>query len=380
ELEILSKDGKRIALEVRTRLVLKDGRPVAVHGIGRDITEKKRIEKALKESEELYRLVTENVMHHIWIASSDGEIQFANNRCLEFFGCSLEELKKQGLHRMFHPDDLPKFLTEFSSSLKGKKIFCMEARLRSSHGDYLWHAIRCVPRLDENNRVINLFGTNTDINEKKQLELELSHLAKYDTLTGLINRSHFMSTLRELTQKAEKNPDFKFALLFLDLDRFKIINDTFGHSIGDEVLKIVAKRLKRCVRPNDVIARLGGDEIVILLNGIKSRDDVLDIVERILKTINQSFNIKGHEIFTSASVGVVFSDDEIKRPEDYLRDADLAMYRVKEKGRAVYEVFTPQMRNQSINFLQLDADLRRSINNDDFRVFYQPIMDLQNNE
>jgi len=380
ELEILSKDGRRIALEVRTRLVLKDGRPVAVHGIGRDITEKKRIQRVLKESEELYRLVTENVMHHIWIASSDGEIQFANSRCLEFFGCSLEELKKQGWRGMFHPDDLPKFLEEISSSLKEKRIFRMEARLRSSDGDYLWHAIRCVPRLDENNRVISLLGTNTDIDEKKQLELELSHLAKYDALTGLINRSHFMLTLRELTEKAEKNPDFKFALLFLDLDRFKIINDTFGHSVGDEVLKIVAKRLKRCVRPNDVIARLGGDEIIVLLNGIKSSEDALSIVERILNTINQPFNIKGHEIFTSASVGVVFSDGEIRRPEEYLRDADLAMYRVKEKGRAGYEVFTPQMRNQSINFLQLDADLRHSINNDDFRVFYQPIMDLQNNE
>jgi diguanylate cyclase (GGDEF)-like protein/PAS domain S-box-containing protein len=380
ELEILSKDGRRIALEVRTRLVLKDGRPVAVHGIGRDITEKKRIERVLKESEELYRLVTENVMHHIWIASSDGEIQFANSRCLEFFGCSLEELKKQGWRGMFHPDDLPKFLKELSSSLKEKRILRMEARLRSSDGDYLWHAIRCVPRLDENNRVTGLFGTNTDINEKKQLELELSNLAKYDTLTGLINRSHFMLTLRELTEKAEKNPDFKFALLFLDLDRFKIINDTFGHSVGGEVLKIVAKRLKRCVRPNDVIARLGGDEIIVLLNGIKSSEDALSIVERILNTINQPFNIKGHEIFTSASVGVVFSDGEIRRPEEYLCDADLAMYRVKEKGRAGYEVFTPQMRNQSINFLQLDADLRHSISNDDFRVFYQPIMDLQNNE
>ncbi|MDW8304890.1 MAG: PAS domain S-box protein [Acidobacteriota bacterium] len=376
ELDVITKDGRRITLELRTRLIYRDGKPVGVQGIGRDITERKKMERALKESEERYRLVTEGVMHQIWSVFPDGKIEFVNSRVKEYFGCSLEDLENGGWQKRVHPEDLRKCFRKMITALRNGEAFDVELRLKRKDGQYLWHAVRVVPYLDDEGNVVKWFGTGTNIHDKKVAESELDYLAKHDSLTGLFNRSQFVAELNKAIEKLQEKVLSNFAVLFLDLDRFKVVNDSLGHGVGDEYLKITAERIKRCVRPRDVVARFGGDEFTVLLNGFNSKENVFKVADRILDTLSKPLKVKNNEIFTSASIGIVFSDEERKTPEDYLRDADIAMYKVKERGKSGYEVFSHEMKALGYNFLRLESDLRHSIKEGLFDVYYQPIVSL----
>lgn len=206
---------------------------------------------------------------------------------------------------------------------------------------------------------------------------KLLYEALHDSLTGLPNRTKFTELLGESIKNSQKMSSSKFAVLFLDLDRFKIINDSLGHFLGDKLLQSVAVRLKRYLRPHDVVARFGGDEFTILLNNIKDRKDVIDVSERLQREISIPFKIDGHEIFTSASIGITFFDWRYERPEDILRDADTAMYQAKLAGKARCKVFEPEMHATNLNLLQIENDLRRAIDRNEFKVYYQPIVNLE---
>ncbi len=217
-----------------------------------------------------------------------------------------------------------------------------------------------------------------DITERKRSEEQLRHDALYDALTNLPNRTLFMDRLELAILRQKRRNYHKFAVLFLDLDRFKIINDSLGHDIGDRLLIEVAKRLKTCSRAVDTIARIGGDEFVVLIEDIRDSFDAIHTAERILQKIQIPCILQDHEVTTTASLGIVISDSRYTRPEQYLRDADTAMYHAKELGKARYEVFDTIMRQKIMNRLEMEMDLRAAVDKKEFEIHYQPILSLRN--
>ncbi|MGJ5633080.1 bifunctional diguanylate cyclase/phosphodiesterase [Nostoc sp. CALU 1950] len=218
-----------------------------------------------------------------------------------------------------------------------------------------------------------------EINERKQAEEQLRHNAFHDALTGLPNRAFFIERLKNTLQRAKQQENYLFAVLFLDLDRFKVINDSLGHLKGDQFLIAIANRLEVCVRSTDTAARLGGDEFTILLDEIQSLSDAIKVAERIQQELTLPLELDGQEVFTTASIGIALSSTvDYDQPENLLRDADTAMYRAKVLGKARYEVFNPEMYTNALVRLQLENDLRRAIERHEFQLYYQPIVSLTN--
>ncbi|MFN6530990.1 EAL domain-containing protein [Nostoc sp. ChiSLP03a] len=216
-----------------------------------------------------------------------------------------------------------------------------------------------------------------EITERKRVESQLLHLAFHDTLTGLANRVAFMNRLKHAINYSKRHSDYLYAVLFIDLDRFKVINDSLGHLNGDQLLLAIASRLQTCIRSIDTAARLGGDEFTILLEGIQDVSDAIKVAERIQKELALPFKLDGQEVFITASIGIALSSTvDYQHPEELLRDADTAMYRAKMIGRARYELFNSDMYADALARLQLETDLRRAIEREEFRVYYQPIVSL----
>lgn len=201
--------------------------------------------------------------------------------------------------------------------------------------------------------------------------------ATHDHLTGLPNRALLTDRLRRVLERAGKDRSYRFAVLFLDLDRFKNVNDSLGHTIGDELLVEIANRLQGCVHPTDVVARLGGDEFVILLEGVGEADNASRVAKRLLAALEPPVVLDGQELYTTASIGIVAGRTDYLRAEDLLRDADTAMYRAKEGGKNRFEVFHGQMRSRAVKLLSLETDLRRAVEQENFLVYYQPIVSLK---
>ncbi|HEX8363156.1 MAG TPA: EAL domain-containing protein, partial [Longimicrobium sp.] len=217
-------------------------------------------------------------------------------------------------------------------------------------------------------------GSQTDIHARKMAEQQILHAAGHDTLTGLPNRPFVLDLIRRSISRSKRHPDYCFAVLFLDFDRFKLINDSLGHVVGDEFLVGIARRLQACVRPEDTSARLGGDEFVVLLDGITDLNDATRVADRIQEAVSQPFPLAGHEVFTSASIGIVLSTNGYDEPEELLRDADLAMYRAKARGKARYEIFDVDMHAAAMDRIRLENDLRKGLERNEFRTYYQPIL------
>ncbi|MER3431642.1 MAG: hypothetical protein C4324_11505 [Blastocatellia bacterium] len=380
EVEIIAKDGRRVPLELSTRLIYQDGRPIGVQGIGRDITERKKAEEALRASELRYRQLGEGILHQIWTALPDGTLDYVNKRTLDYFAIEFETMIGRGWRDVIHPDDYQETQRRWRESLRTGEPFEMEFRLLRSDGQYRWHVSKATAGLDQDGKIVKWFGTNTDIHEQKESEEKLNYYARHDPLTDLPNRMEFMQHLRQAIKRSQQSDESRFAVLFLDLDRFKVINDSLGHVVGDKLLIGIAERLKSALRPGDVVARLGGDEFTVLLNRTGSRDDVINVVERLQQRIAEPFSIGGFEVFTTASVGIILSDGAVREPEEYLRDADSAMYRAKDGGAARYEIFDREMHVKNLTLLRVETDLRHAVEREEFEVLYQPIVDLESFE
>jgi diguanylate cyclase (GGDEF)-like protein len=219
-----------------------------------------------------------------------------------------------------------------------------------------------------------LAGSITDISARKRAEEELRRAAMHDGLTGLVNRASFLEYLERAVARVQRRPDRAVGLLFLDLDRFKQVNDSLGHLAGDRLLASIARRLQGCVRPGDVLARLGGDEFAVLLDDIRDPTDATRVAERMQEVLHMPFLSEGTEIVVSASIGIAFGGIGLEGPEDLLRDADLAMYRAKATGKARFEVFDVGLRASERARAGLENDLRRALDRGELRVHYQPIV------
>ncbi|MFM2312366.1 MAG: hypothetical protein RLZZ04_1642 [Cyanobacteriota bacterium] len=218
-----------------------------------------------------------------------------------------------------------------------------------------------------------------EINERRRVQQQLVHDALHDSLTGLPNRALLLERIEFAISHAKRNPNYRYGLLFIDLDRFKVINDSLGHFIGDQLLIAVSHLLHECVRENDLVSRLGGDEFVILLDGIENIQDVTSIGERIQQKLRSPFELEGQQIFTSASIGIVFSSDEYGDPADLMRDADIAMYRSKDEGKARYTIFDQKMYDETLKLVELENNLRFALKRGELAMHYQPIISVDSN-
>ena len=345
-----------------------------------EIAERKRTEEALRKSEERYALAARGANDGLWDWDLKTNEVYFSPRWRYMLGYEENEIGNS-LDEWFsrvHPKDLDQVKIELSVHIEGlTRHFEKEHRMLHKDGTYRWMLTRGLAVRDADGNAYRVAGSQTDITDRKRAEEQLLYDAFHDALTGLPNRALFMDRLGRSVERAKRREDCLFAVLFLDLDRFKNVNDSLGHTMGDELLIASARRLDACLRPSDTIARLGGDEFVILFEDIKDISDATRVTERIQEELALPFNLNGHEVFTSASIGIVLSETGYDRPEDILRDADIAMYRAKALGRARYELFDTAMRTRIMAHLELETDLRRAIEHQEFHLHYQPIVSLE---
>ena len=280
-----------------------------------------------------------------------------------------------------HPDDLEYVSMELGRLYTSKpSSFKIDYRFKHKNGHYIWVTSRGKPVYDENDILIRTVGSHTDITNRKLAEQKLEHNALHDLLTGLANRFLFNEKVEHSIKYARKNPTYRFAVLFLDMDDFKDVNDSMGHEAGDNILKQFASRLRSSLHDLDTVARLGGDEFVILLEGFDTDQRPIDIVQRIKQTLEEPFLINDIEIVITVSIGIVIGTSEYTTAEEVLRDADIAMYQAKDANKNTFEIFNPSMREKIVNRLNIERELRLALQNDEFQLAYQPITDLNTNQ
>ncbi len=376
EMDCIAKGGKRVTVEVNSCAIFRDGKPIAIQGIARDITERKKAEEAVKNSERQYRDLFENANDLIFTHDMNGVFTSLNRAGERITGYTREEALKMDVAEVVAPESLKLAQMMTRRKLAGELIDSYELKIISKDGREVMLELN-TRLIYRNENPVGVQGIGRDITSRRQAEDKLRHFARHDALTNLPNRLEFMDHLQRAVDHTENDPRHKFAVLFLDIDRFKVVNDSLGHAIGDKLLVGIAKRLDACIRPRDIVARLGGDEFTILLNNITCQDDATIVAERLQKKLAAPFKFGSYEVFTSASIGIIVSDDIGRDAEDFLRDADTAMYRAKETGKARCEIFNSEMHVRSMNLLQVENDLRLAIKRKEFEVFYQPIISLE---
>jgi diguanylate cyclase (GGDEF)-like protein/PAS domain S-box-containing protein len=334
-----------------------------------EIVERWRVEQALRESEERYALAVRGANDGVWDWDREEDRIYFSPRWKAILGYEEGEVGDRPSEWMdrVHPDDLERLQAGLAAHCEGRlPHFEDEHRIRHRDGSYRWVLARGYAVAGGDGRVYRIVGVQTDVTDRRS----------YDPLTSLPNRALFVERLNRSLLRVRHQPDYRIAVLFLDLDRFKVVNDSLGHLAGDRLLVAIARQLEACVRPGDMIARFGGDEFAILVDGITGVEDAIRVAERILKALEGSFDVEGHEVFTSASIGIASSATDYGSGEDLLRDADIAMYRAKAGGRSRFELFDAAMRAQITELHELEGDLRRAVERQQFQLHYQPIVDL----
>jgi diguanylate cyclase (GGDEF)-like protein/PAS domain S-box-containing protein len=345
-----------------------------------EIRERKQITRMLQESEEKLESILNSLEEVVWsVEVATNNLLFLNPSAQSVYGRSVEELLNNPNLRLesIHPEDRDRIELSLASSFNHSHD--LEYRIVQPNGEIRWVWERSRLIFDQTGVANRRDGILSDITERKKIESELSYEARHDSLTNLPNRPAFLERVEQALQQSKKNSDYLFAVLFIDLDRFKIINDSLGHLIGDELLITVAQILTSCCRASDFVARLGGDEFTILLDAVKTITEANNIAERIQTKLNTPFNLKGHTVFTSASIGIVEVNHQYQDSSVILQNADLAMYRAKSQGKARHEVFDPDMYAETRELLEIENDLRKAVLENQFILHYQPIVSLETN-
>ncbi|MCB2187944.1 MAG: EAL domain-containing protein [Deltaproteobacteria bacterium] len=379
ESAIYRKGGEVIWISENARRVTdRQGRILYYEGTVVDITDRKQAQEALERSESIFRSLAETAGAAIYIMQ-EGEIRYINPATLRLTGYQRRELIGMRAEDLVHEQDRERICGREEGgggeeSRERTEIF----RLRTKDGAVRWVEDK-FSSIDYQGQPA-ILGVAIDITDRKKAEAKLTHQAFHDPLTGLPNRALFLDRLQAALGRYRREPSRFFAVLFLDLDRFKLVNDSLGHQVGDQLLIEISRRLSGCLRSSDTVARFGGDEFVLLLEGLEEIREVNLVIERIQAELHLPFNLEGHEVFTSASIGVVLSQNGYEQAEDVVRDSDIAMYRAKNQGRSRYEVFDSRMHRQALKLLQMENDLRRALERREFVVVYQPIYCLQSHE
>jgi diguanylate cyclase (GGDEF)-like protein/PAS domain S-box-containing protein len=344
-----------------------------------DVTERKKVEKRIIESEERFRSLVQNSSDIITILEADGTVRYVSPAVERVMGFKPEEQVGTNAFGSVHPDDREQAQNTFAEVLKRPGLH-PPLEFRVCHKDGSWRYLEhVVNNLLDDSAVRGVVVNSWDVTERKALVEQLSYQAFHDPLTGLPNRALFMDRLEHALTRANRRGN-KVAVLFTDLDNFKLINDSLGHKAGDQLLVAVAERVKTCLRPEDTAARLGGDEFTILVEDIGGVGEGVQIAKRIAEILRPPFALEEQEVFATVSTGIALNSSAQEQAADLLRHADLAMYRAKRRGRARYEVFEPSMDAKVVERLMLETGLRRALVRQQFRIYYQPIVALENDK
>jgi diguanylate cyclase (GGDEF)-like protein/PAS domain S-box-containing protein len=332
----------------------------------------------LRRSEALYRTIFEHTGAATIIIDRDMTIVLANSVFIALAGYAREEIEQHKRWMEFIDEKSQRRLISEGVLAQadqgdGTAVRNLECYFIDRHGSRRETVISFAPIPGGERWVASM----TDIAELKEAERQLRHQAFHDALTGLPNRVLFMEHLSMSMKRGRRREEYLFAVLYLDIDRFKLVNDGLGHGIGDKLLVAFSRKLRAQLRDIDILARLGGDEFVILLEDIDNSDYAMRVADRLQEALRVPFEIEGHIVFAPASFGIVVHTKDYERPEEIIRDADVAMYHAKEQGRASFKVFDRKLHEKALKNLQLETDLRRAIDKHEFEVHYQPIVALE---
>ncbi|MEQ8584687.1 MAG: EAL domain-containing protein [Thalassobaculaceae bacterium] len=355
---------------------LENGGSVIVYD---DITAREDAQRALRQSEERYALAAAGSNDGLWDWDLATNTIYLSPRWKEMLGHTPDDVG-DGAEEWFsriHPEDVQRVTAQLDAHLSGAvSNFESEHRVRHRDGTYRWMLVRGLAVRDEAEHAYRIAGSMTDVTDRKRVEEQSIHDALHDNLTGLPNRTLFLERVRQALARHRRNPTATFGVVYLDLDRFKVVNESLGHIHGDDLIISAARRLEHNLKFGDTVARLGGDEFAMLLEDVADKSETLGVCDMLQKALASPFTLSGKEIFTTASMGAAHASEGYGRPEDILRDAELAMYKAKELGKAQAVAFDPNMRGNTVTPLDMETDLRRALERGEIALRYQPIISL----
>ncbi|BFR48699.1 EAL domain-containing protein [Nitratidesulfovibrio sp. HK-II] len=341
--------------------------------------ERRTVEQALRRAEARFRGIFEHALEGIFQSTPEGRFLSVNPAMARILGYDDEQellgvVESIGTAVYVDPARRAEFVERMEEL---GQVTGFEFRARRKGGEYVWLSVnaRRVPGADGATMYYEGFLEDVTLGHESRERLE--HQAFHDPLTALPNRLLFHDRLQMALKRAARRRNYTFAMLYLDLDRFKVINDSLGHDVGDALLKVVAEKLRECVRDVDTVARFGGDEFGVLLEETPSRGTAVRVARRIRARLAEPVRIGPHEVFTTASIGIVLRTDQYSTPEELVRDADTAMYRAKEQGQSRFKVFNKRMREEALRLLTIETDLRRAVERQEMRLHYQPVVSLE---
>jgi diguanylate cyclase (GGDEF)-like protein/PAS domain S-box-containing protein len=386
EYRLLARDGSVVWVREEAVLLKAEmGEPLYWQGVIFDISEQKEAEQQLREAEKRYRALVENipVVAYTQEVGNLTTAVYISPRMEDLTGYRPEEFEEDPelWYGVVHPDDRWAVAAEDERTERTGDPFAMEYRMVHREGHVLWVRDQSVLVRDDAGKPLYWQGVMSDITERKSLEDQLEYRAFHDHLTDLPNRRLFFDRLHQALDRTRRRTDQQVAVLFMDLDDFKTINDSLGHEVGDLILKAVAGRMESCLRPEDSLARFGGDEFVVLLEAIGGPELAVQVAERITRELGRPFVLEGRELFVSSSIGISMGNVRTRTPEGLLRDADTAMYSVKAEG-GTFRVFDPAMHERNKGHVELEGDLRRALetSHEQLPVLYQPMASISTGE
>jgi len=348
-----------------------------------EIAAREQVEQALRESEERYALAARAANDGLWDWNLiTNEIYFSARwkATLGYEEADIGRDSEEWFSRI-HPEDIDRLRSDMAAHRAGQSPHLHnEHRLLHRDGTYRWVLCQGIVIRDWKGLAQRLVGSQIDVTHRKLLEEQLRYEARHDALTGLSNRMHFMERLDQELEQARASLNDGLAVLFIDLDRFKVINDSLGHLAGDRLLMAIADRLKACIGPHDLVARFGGDEFVILLTHIQAEAEAMELANRLHQAVRQRVDLGEQKIYPTVSIGIIYDKGHYERSENLLRDADIALYEAKAGGRAQYRMFDAAQRARTMTRLRLEADLWEAIDRHEFQVYYQSIVSLTRSE